>query len=103
MRKAFAFLVLLLILASAAWIAFSLYNPYQGFAAPGVFVDIPKGTSARGIARILADQGVVRSQLTFTLLCRTRPNRKLQAGEYYFDHPQTAFDVFDTLAAGRIF
>jgi UPF0755 protein len=46
---------------------------------------------------------VVRSQWTFALLCRTRPRRKLEAGEYYFDHRQTAFDVFDTLAAGRIF
>jgi len=27
----------------------------------------------------------------------------LQAGEYYFDHPQTAFNVFDTLAAGKVF
>jgi len=103
MRRAFILLAFLSILAVAAWIAFSLYNPYQGFAAPGVFVEIPKGSSARTIARILADQGVVRSQWTFALLCRTRSNRRLQAGEYYFDHPQTAFNVFDMLAAGKVF
>jgi len=103
MRRAFILLAFLSILAVAAWIAFSLYYPYQGFAAPGVFVEIPKGSSARTIARILADQGVVRSQWTFALLCRTRSNRRLQAGEYYFDHPQTAFNVFDMLAAGKVF
>ncbi|HLW99777.1 MAG TPA: endolytic transglycosylase MltG [Candidatus Acidoferrales bacterium] len=103
MRRAFILLVFLSILAVAAWIAFTLYNPYQGFEAPGVFVEIPKGSSARTIARILADQGVVRSQWTFALLCRTRSNRRLQAGEYYFDHPQTAFNVFDMLAAGKVF
>ena len=103
MRRALILLVLLSIIALGAWIAFSLYNPYQGFDAPGVFVYIPKGSSARTIARLLADQGVVRSQWTFGLLCRDRSNRKLEAGEYYFDHPQTAFDVFDMLAAGKVF
>jgi len=103
MRRALILLVLLSIIAVGAWIAFSLYNPYQGFAAPGIFVYIPKGSSGRTISRILADQGVVRSQWTFALLCREQSNRRLQAGEYYFDHPQTAFEVFDMLAAGKVF
>ncbi len=32
-----------------------------------------------------------------------RSRRTLQAGEYYFDHPVTAFEVFDTLAEGRVY
>lgn len=103
MRRAIIILLLLALLGAAAWIAYSLYSPYQGFQQPGVFVDIPKGASGRVIARILADQGVVRSQWAFDLLCRVRSRRKLQAGEYYFDSSQTSFEVFDKIAAGRIF
>lgn len=103
MRRLFLILFLLSLLGAGAWIAFSLYSPYQGFQAPGVFVDIPKGASERSISRILAQQGVIRDQWTFALLGRWRSRRRLEAGEYYFDRPETAFEVFDTLAAGRIF
>jgi UPF0755 protein len=37
------------------------------------------------------------------LLTRLRPGRTLQAGEYFFDGPATALEVFDKLANGRIF
>ena len=66
-------------------------------------MDIPKGASERSISRLLAQQGVIESEYAFDALCRYRSRRTLQAGEYYFDHPQNAFAVFDTLAAGRIY
>lgn len=105
MRRAIliALLVLLAMGAAAGWLAYSLYQPYQGFQSPGVFADIPKGASARSIARILESQGVIRSQWAFALLCRAHARRKLEAGEYFFDRPATAIEVFETLAAGRIF
>jgi UPF0755 protein len=81
----------------------SLYLPYQGFAAPGVYVDIPRGASRRTIAGLLASQGVVRDRWVFEALSRRRSRRTLQAGEYFFDHPVTAFDVFDSIAEGRVF
>jgi UPF0755 protein len=103
MRRTIIVLIFLLIAAGGAWIIYSLFPSFQAYEPPGVFVDIPKGASARSIARILESQGVIRSQWAFDLLCRTRPRRKLVAGEYYFEHPETAFEVFDTIAAGRIF
>ncbi len=33
----------------------------------------------------------------------TVPAALCEAGEYYFDHPQNAFAVFDTIAAGRVY
>jgi UPF0755 protein len=101
MRRVFAILFIL-VLAAALWVSYALYVPYRGFSGVGVFVDIPRGTSARGIARLLAQQGVVRGRWPFILLARWR-TRPLQAGEYYFTQPETAFQVFDTLAAGRVF
>jgi UPF0755 protein len=105
MRRVLLFLlfVLILLLAAVGWIYWSLYTPYQKFQAPGVFVDIPKGASERTISHLLAQQGVVRSEWAFDALCRYRSHRTLEAGEYFFDHPQTAFAVFDTLAEGRVF
>jgi UPF0755 protein len=102
MRR-FLLIVFFMLIAGGAWVAYSLFPSFQGFQSPGVYVDIPKGASERTIAHILDSQGVIRSQWAFDLLCRSRPRRKLVAGEYFFEHPETAFEVFDTLAAGRIF
>ena len=81
----------------------ALYRPYQGFPREGVYVDVPRGISQRTIARLLAENGVVRSRLAFELLCRLQGRRTLEAGEYFFDHPVTAFDVYDAIANGRVY
>jgi UPF0755 protein len=106
MMRKFLIFVLLVILAlggAAAWLWHSLNTPYGNFPPPGIFVDIPKGASERSISRLLAQQGVVGSEYAFDALCRYRSRRTLQAGEYYFDHPQNAFAIFDTIAAGRVY
>jgi len=95
--------VFLLLLAGAAWIGVSLYPPYQGFPKDGVFVEIPHGASGRTITRLLAEKGVVRSSMAFEALCRWRARRKLVAGEYFFDRPATAFEVFRKIAEGRVY
>jgi peptidoglycan lytic transglycosylase G len=102
MRRAFLYLLILLILA-AGYLYLALYQPYQGFARDGVYVDIPHGASQRTIARLLSENGVVRSRIAFELLCRQRERRTLQAGEYFFDRPVTAFAVYDAIANGRVF
>jgi len=89
--------------ALAGWVAMSLYQPYQGFSSQGVYVDIPHGASQRTIGRILATQGVVRSRWVFEGLCRWSGRHTLEAGEYFFDHPVTPFQVFDALANGRVY
>jgi UPF0755 protein len=91
------------LVAAGAWVWVSLYLPYQGFSAPGVYVDIPHGASSRTIAGLLANQGVVRSRWVFEALSRRRSRRTLQAGEYFFDHPATAPEVFDAIAQGRVY
>ena len=99
-RLLYFFLILLILVAGAIYSA--LYQPYQGFPAGGVYVDIPHGASQRTIARLLAENGVVRSRVAFEALCRSK-RRPLEAGEYFFDHPVTSFEVFDALANGRVF
>lgn len=105
MRRALGIAGLLLagLAIAGGWVWASLYLPYQGFAAPGVYVDIPRGASRRTIAGLLASQGVVRNRWVFEALSRRRSRRTMQAGEYFFDHPLRAFDVFDTIAGGRVY
>jgi UPF0755 protein len=102
MRRFLIFLLLLLILA-AGYTGVALFLPYQGFPSGGVYVDIPRGASQRTIARQLSQNGVVRSRVAFEALSRSRKRRTLEAGEYFFDHPVTSLEVFDTLANGRVY
>src|SRR5712671_1381486 len=105
MWRAISIFLLLLFaaVAAAGWIVWALHGPYQNFAASGVYVDVPRGAARRTVARLLADQGVVRNRWLFEALTRWRSNRTLQAGEYLFDGPATPLEVFDKIASGRIF
>src|SRR5467141_2686376 len=87
----------------AAGMWYSLETPYKGFAAQSVFVDLPHGASSRTVARLLKQNGVIRSALAFEVYARRHPRRRLQAGEYFFDHPISGHDVFWQIADGRVY
>ena len=89
-------------LVGGTWLWVTLALPYQGFPTGGVFVEVPRGARLRQIAAILEEQGVVRSRVAFELLGRWR-GQTLQAGEYFFNRPRTAGEVFRILAEGRIY
>jgi UPF0755 protein len=89
--------------AAAGWLESQLSRPYWRSKSDQVFVDIPRGTSRVGIAEILARDHIIRSQLAFTLFSEWHHRRKLQAGEYLFDHPVDSREVFWKIAHGQIF
>jgi UPF0755 protein len=95
--------VLLIAAAGAAWFWYSINHAYQGFAAEGVFVEVPHGSSSRSVARLLERKGVVRSSVAFEFYARRHPHRSPQAGEYFFDRATSAHDVFWKLANGQVF
>src|SRR5712692_8975487 len=82
---------------------YGITKPYQGFAAGGVFIDVPRGASSRHVASVLKTNGVVRSALAFEIYVRRHPKRTLQAGEYFFDHALTGKEVFWKLANGEVY
>ena len=90
------------VLVGSGLIVVSLRSPYAGFGGE-VFVDIPKGTSTREVSRLLAGNGVVRRPWAFLLIRGLRPRARLQAGEYRFEHPASAWEVFDRIARGDVF
>ena len=104
-RRTFRFAVtalLLLALAAAGLLGWSLFTPFQGFSGEA-FVEIAKGTSTRNIASELALEGAVRSRWQFLAVRLLRPSARLEAGEYRFAHPDSAWNIFDRIVRGDVF
>jgi UPF0755 protein len=99
-------LILLVVLAAAAaagYVWYSIEKPYGTIPADGLYVDIPHGASRRAAAHILEKAGVIRNSFAFEFYARRHPKRTLQAGEYFFDHPQAGKEVFWKLANGEVY
>jgi len=77
-------------------------RPYQGFTGT-VYVDLPRGTTTGGMAERLAQAGVVGSRWEFWMARLANRGRVLQAGEYAFDHPESAMEVAGRIARGDVF
>jgi UPF0755 protein len=103
--KFFATLLLLALLC-AAFAAYALYVPIGPAAgtpdASAIYVDIPPGAGTQAIAEKLEQAGVLRSRYAFDLL-RLRKRGKLIAGEYRFNRPATAAEVYVRIAHGDVY
>jgi len=106
MRK-FLLVVLLLALAAGGGWAFMVHRvhaPYRGFTADEIFVDLPNGLSVSGIARRLADEGIVPDTITFRVAASLAgADRRLRAGEYRFSGAESPADVVARLARGDVY
>lgn len=98
--------LLLLVLVAAALAAFAVYTPA---GPPGdtpdsnaIFVDIAPGTGTQAIAVQLEQAGVIRSRYAFDLL-RLIKRGKLLAGEYRFNHPAPATEVYARIVRGDVY
>src|ERR1700749_504880 len=91
--------VLLLFLAAigAGWLVFTPYGP-----ATETFVDVAPGSSTFSIGHQLEPAGGGRRQFAFDLL-RACLRGKLKAGEYRFDRPLPALDVYERIAHGEVY
>lgn len=97
-------LILIGVIGAGAWLYTSVDQPYKGYAEAETFVEIPQGAGPASIGRRLVEAGVVRSRSSFRLaLWLTRAGRRLQAGEYRFDHPMSPRQVIDKVARGEVY
>ena len=94
-------ILLLGLLIFGAWLGYSLFSPLP----PGAqkFVVLKPGSSTRTIAADLEREGVLRSANAFLIVHLLRGKRTLKAGEYSFDQPADAFQVYDRLARGDVY
>jgi peptidoglycan lytic transglycosylase G len=106
MKKIALFLFVLIAIAGAlGYVALQRLNePFRGYEGAEQFVDIPSGASTRSIGDALLAKGVVRDEITYRLaLWASGDARRLQAGEYRFDHPMTAREVLGKIARGEVY
>ncbi len=75
----------------------------KGPAIGTVAVDVPTGTHARAISRLLAQRGVIRNEWMFTLYVRfaARQAQQLQAGHYRLKTPLSPRSLVAILKEGR--
>src|SRR5262245_34670203 len=105
MKKFALFLLVLLLVAGVAgYLGLRRLNePFRGYEGPDQLVDIPSGASTRSIGETLIAKGVIRDEITYRLaLWASGDARRLQAGEYRFDHPMTAREVLGKIARGEV-
>ena len=82
---------------AAAWLALSPFGP-----SAETFVEVPPGSSSARIGQQLEAAGVLRSRYEFDLI-RLWKHGTLRAGEYRFDHPTPAAEVYARIARGDVF
>ncbi|MCB2204368.1 endolytic transglycosylase MltG [bacterium] len=89
--------VLPILLAGIAWMLIS--SPYS--AEHDEPLEIPRGTSLRGIAELLEDNDVVRNDLLFIAAAKlTGKDGRLQSGLYNFPAGASTLDILTILADG---
>lgn len=98
MKKLLA-LAFVLVVVAAGYLAYGLLIPVR---TEQHFVLLRPGSSAKTIAKQLRQEGVIRSWPAFLLLhyYKVQP---LQAGEYLFDRPANAIEIYRRIAHGDVF
>jgi UPF0755 protein len=91
MKKYLLFSAVIIGLLGGA-LLFTASQRYRGFSH-SVLVNLPKGTSSAGMAKILADAGVVRHEALFRVARAMRPFVTLQA---------TPSEILDRIARGDV-
>lgn len=91
------FLMVLAAAGATAWLVFTPYGPETE-----TFVEVPPGSSAVRIGKLLEAAGVVRTRYAFDLV-RSVQHGRLKAGEYRFDHPVTPLEVYGRIAGGDVY
>jgi UPF0755 protein len=99
--RTFIKLVAALVLAIAGWFIWAALLPVTPAAT--TFVLLRPGWSTRHIGQALQRQGVIRSSAAFLMLQYAEGVKTLKAGEYKFDEPASALDVWRRLARGDVY
>src|SRR5215831_7022881 len=101
MRRFLLKIFLIAVVVAAGLLAYALLVPVG--PTQEKLVQLKSGSSARHIAADLENAGIIRSRYAFLLWHYVNGRKPLKAGEYSFDHPAKAREVYDRVVRGDIF
>ena len=99
--RTFLIIALVAVASIAAWTAWAVWAPVTPQGQK--FVLLRPGYSTRRIATELKSAGVIRSTNAFVLWHYLHHGRSLKAGEYLFEKPASAREIYVRLARGDIY
>jgi len=89
----------LVVIALAVWLGSYAMGRNDDSTTDTVIVNIPSGTSVRGISTILGEAGLIKDDVRFLIFAKLRGvSGKLRAGEFAIDTGTTPLEVMDLLA-----
>ena len=99
MKKVVSIIVLLVFLI-CGFVGFSVLGDVNGSDKPGtqVTVEIPKGTGANTIGKILEDNGIIKNSLYFKVYVKMNPADNLQYGTFTLDSNMSYAKIIETLS-----
>ena len=103
MKKLKSGLVILIILVLVAIVS---YNSIFGKASSSdeeIKVEIPLGTGASGIAKILKENGVIKSELGFKVYIKITGINEFQAGTYNLRANMSLKEIAESLQSGIVY
>lgn len=89
-------------LLTAGWLTSYGYSTGPDVAAESVVVDIPRGTSLRGISRILGEAEIIEDDIRFLILAKWQGvSSRLRAGEFRVPTGKTPLEVLALLVKAK--
>lgn len=88
----------LLTIAIAIWLGSYAMDRNSDSKTGQIIIDIPPGTSVRGISAILGEAGLIKDDIRFLIFAKIRGvSGKLRAGEFAIASGKTPLEVMDLL------
>src|SRR3989442_12988938 len=104
MRKLFVFFFVLVGLLAGLGVYVRRELRVPGSPSEGLIIEIPRGLGAREVVGLLKEKNVIQNpNVAFAYIFYTGTRHRLQAGEYFFDHPQTIPEVVNKLTSGQVY
>lgn len=80
----------------------SALDPVDPTNEEDIKVDIPIGSSTSTIAKLLADEGVIKDSRVFRFYIKFKNQGDFQAGEYVFNKSLTLDEIIESLKSGKM-
>ena len=91
----------LLILLAAVYLF--LASPVDKNSHEKIEIVVPSGTGVTGIAKILKENNLIRSEVLFTITVKSKGNLYLQASTYLFRQDMSMEDIISELISGSTY